>query len=639
MYETEANSRTESASQLPAEALSRFAEMSAGQLLARTALPWSEHCTECLWPACYATCDLYSPRQDGRCRRFVDGMVRIDHPAAPNGYLLKISFKRWGKLWTPGSARLLSAQQAAAAEKWDRRVGSTLVNITLPQPLKTFASGKRYSYKKRVARGSVFGNGHSSSWTANGNGAPTSFVVECFNPNDDAIALSLVMRSDNPQRKIPFQKLLPAAPGFNRFRIPVAEIESIFDLSAPFGVEITRNEIPDGTTLFFGIMDFIREAPKPETSKTATDKPTGEKKEKTVKCVVWDLDHTLWEGILVEDGADKLQLRPGVLEVITELDRRGILLSIASKNNADDALKVLKSFGLDDYFLYPQISWGPKSEGIKAIAKSLNIGVDRFLFIDDSPFELEQVQSTCPGVRVLNASEYLSLPVRKECQAEVTEEASRRRAMYREESVRQEAASGFSGDYFEFLRGCDIKLNIRPMTAATIQRVHELTQRTNQMNFSGNRYDRSVLEQILNTPYLHTFVLECEDRFGSYGAVGFSVVDSREPRMTDLAFSCRIQSKRVEHAFVSYLIRKYTAETGKHFYANYRKTPRNAPSGQVFADMGMEETAVTDGVTSLIFQKDRVDPDDKIIKLIFPDDAAKSQGSRPAPRDEVEARS
>jgi len=537
-------------------------------------------------------------------------MVRIDHPAAPNGYLLKISFKRWGKLWTPGSSHLLSLEEAAAAEKWDRRLGNTLVTIALPQPLKTFVSGKRYSYKKRVAR----------RHAANGD-RPTSFVIECFNPNDATIDLTFVLRSDDPTRKIPFQKLLPAVPGFNRFQVPVSEIEAIFDLRSPFGVEITPNEIPDGTTLYFGVMDFVREAahpqPEPRDAKPATDK---KEKSKSVKCVVWDLDHTLWEGILVEEGADHLKLRPGVVEVVKELDRRGILLSIASKNNADEALKVLKNFGLDEYFLYPQISWGPKSEGIKAIAKSLNIGIDAFLFIDDSPFELEQVQSTLPGISVLNATEYLSLPVRKECQVEVTEEASRRRAMYREESVRQEVASGFGGDYLSFLRGCDIKLHIRPMNAATIQRVHELTQRTNQMNFSGNRYDRSVLEQILGNPDLDTFVLECEDRFGSYGAVGFSIVDKREPRMTDLMFSCRIQSKRVEHAFLSYLIRKYGSDLHRDFLANYRKTSRNAPSGQVFQDIGFEEVQVKDGVTSLLFRKDRIAPDDKIIALNFPAD-------------------
>ena len=631
MYETEANSRSESSSQLPEAILQRFAELG-GRLVARTVLPWSEHCTECVWPTCYTTCDLYSPRPDGRCRRFVDGMVRLDHPGAPNGYLLKISFKRWGKLWTPGSWRFVSADQAAAAEKWDRRLGSALVNISLPQPLKSFVSGKRYSYKKRVARGGVFGGSAPNPRASNGH-QPSSFLVECFNPNAAVVNLSLVMRAESAERKIPFQKLLPAAPGFDRFRIPAAEIQSVLDLRAPFGVEITPNEIPDGTTLYFGVMDFVCEAPRPEPARPAVEAGAGKKEPlKSVKCVVWDLDHTLWQGILVEDGAERLQLKPGVVEVLRELDRRGILLSIASKNNPEEALEVLKKFGLDEYFLYPQISWGPKGEGIKAIARSLNIGLDTFLFVDDSPFELEQVASACPGIRVLHADEYLSLPGRKECQVEVTEEAARRRAMYREDSLRQEAASGFGGDYFTFLRGCDIQLHIRPLTAATIQRVHELTQRTNQMNFSGNRYDRSVLEQILNTPYLDTFVLECQDRFGSYGAVGFSMVDRREPRMTDLAFSCRIQSKRVEHAFLSYLIRRYTSETHRDFYANYRKTPRNAPSGQVFADIGMDEVEVKDGVTSLVFRKERVAPDDNIITLIFSD--------QPGTRDstEVEAR-
>ena len=127
------------------------------------------------------------------------------------------------------------------------------------------------------------------------------------------------------------------------------------------------------------------------------------------------------------------------------------------------------------------------------------------------------------------------------------------------------------------------------MTEENLERVHELTQRTNQMNFSGNRYDREVLRKLLSSPHLDTFVLSCEDRFGSYGVIGFSIVDRREPRMTDLMFSCRIQSKRVEHAFLAHVIRRYIGETGKNFYANYRKTPRNAPSGRVFADLAMEE--------------------------------------------------
>ncbi len=115
---------------------------------------------------------------------------------------------------------------------------------------------------------------------------------------------------------------------------------------------------------------------------------------------------------------------------------------------------------------------------------------------------------------------------------------------------------------------------------------------------------------------MDTFVLSCEDRFGSYGVVGFSIVDRREPRMTDLMFSCRIQSKRVEHAFLASVIRRYIGETGKDFYANYRKTPRNAPSGQVFADLAMEEIEIRDGVSSLRFPKEKEVAEDGVIDVV-----------------------
>jgi FkbH-like protein len=191
--------------------------------------------------------------------------------------------------------------------------------------------------------------------------------------------------------------------------------------------------------------------------------------------------------------------------------------------------------------------------------------------------------------------------------------------MYQVESERQNVAGNFADDYMAFLRHCDIRLNIHPMTEANLNRVHELTQRTNQMNFSGNRYEKSVLEKILSDSHLDTYVLEVEDRFGSYGVVGFSIVDNREPRMTDLMFSCRVQSKRVEHAFLAYVIRKYISLTGKDFQANYRKTPRNAPSGKAFADMMLEEIGTVDGVSHLVFPRSREVPDDGIIAVLAHD--------------------
>ena len=411
--------------------------------------------------------------------------------------------------------------------------------------------------------------------------------------------------------KIPFQALVDVNPGFLRLRVPVDDISRQIDLHMPFEAELIPNDVADGTTLYFGIMDFVSE----QRQSVAKGKTT---KNKAVKCVVWDLDNTLWEGTLVEDGAQGLRPKAGVLQLIEELDRRGILNSVASKNSFDDTWPVLKQFGVDEFVVAPQISWGPKSDSMLAIAQQLNIGLDSLLFVDDSTFELEQVRSACPDVRVLDASDVASILHQPECQGSITEEGANRRKMYQEEGLRQKVAETFSQNYLSFLRHCNLLMTIKPLDRMNLTRVHELTQRTNQMNFSGTRYDRGVLESLLANPHFDTYVIECRDRFGSYGVIGFSVVDRRQPRMTDLMFSCRIQSKRVEHAFLSYVIRRYVSETSRDFWADYRKTPRNAPSGRVFADLGMEEVEGRDGVTCLVFRKDRQVPDDGIVTIATP---------------------
>jgi FkbH-like protein len=603
MYETEANHKVETQDQIPAEVMRSFEHLR-GRIQSRTVLPWGEHCTECVWPTCYTTCDLYSPREDGRCRRFADGMVRIESPSAVNSYLLKIRFKRWGKLWTPGNVRLNPAERAERLEKRDYRIGSTLQRM--PSLIKIKATTTRYAFKKKMA------NSASDSREL-----PTCFLVECYNPEAHEVQLSLTMRATDKHSMMPFQKLIHLAPGFHRVRVSIEEITEFVDLRQPFAIELIPNEEANETTLYFGLMDFVTELPV--SSNTTVSSDTTTKITKKVKCVVWDLDNTLWDGVLVEDGPERIQLKPGIADVIQTLDQRGILHSIASKNNPEEALAVLKKFGLDHYFLCPQISWRPKSQGIKSIAQQLNIGMDSLLFLDDSEFELGEVKTVCPEVQTLNAAQYRTLPDRNDCQVPVTAESQERRKLYQVEADRQSVAQSFSHDYMAFLRHCQIRLTVRPMTEENLERVHELTQRTNQMNFSGNRYDRDVLRNLLSSSDLDTFVLSCEDRFGSYGVIGFSIVDRREPRMTDLMFSCRIQSKRVEHAFLASVIRRYIGETANDFYANYRKTPRNAPSGQVFDDLGMEVTANRDGVLSLRFPKDREVPGDGVIEVAIED--------------------
>jgi FkbH-like protein len=595
MYETEINHRIEYC-QIPLEVTNVLADLK-GRVLARTVLPWSEHCTECVWPTCYSTCDLYSPREDGKCRRFTDGMVRIECPAAVNSYLLKIRFKRWGKLWSPGNIHLHPTAHAGRLERRDYRIGTVLYQLPLPSNIKKVVTGKRYGYKKTLA-----------SRPADNHNLPTSFLLECYNPQAYSIGLSLTIRPVGKEEKIPFQQFINLTPGFHRIRVAVSDIRQVLNIYAPFNIELVPNDIEDGTTLYFGLMEFIQEI----------DPPTVEMA-KTIKCIVWDLDNTIWTGILAEDGLRNVKLKPEIVQIIRTLDERGILHSVASKNDHNEAMRALKQFKIDDYFLCPQISWRPKSESINAIARQLNLSIDSFLFVDDSQFELHQVKASHTTVRVFDALNYQSLPGMKECQVPVTSESKNRRKMYQVEAERLGLAEDFGTDYMAFLRHCQIQISILPMTPDNLDRVHELTQRTNQMNFSGNRYDRCVLESILTTPYLNTYVLSCNDRFGSYGIVGFSIVDSREPRMTDLMFSCRVQSKRVEHAFLSYIIRSCFEGTDKDFFANYRKSPRNAPSGQVFADLRMEDVGTSEGVTSLVFRRNKEVPDDGIITVVAQD--------------------
>jgi FkbH-like protein len=602
MYETEANIEVGSSAQIPDEVMRSFEHLR-GRVRSRTVLPWSEHCTECVSPTCYTTCDLYDARQDGKCRRFAEGMVRIEALSAVNSYLLKIRFKRWGKLWTPGNIRLHSPAEAEKIEKRDYRIGSMLQRLPVPSLIKITATTQRYAFKKRMANAA-----------SNGQQLPTCFVVECYNPESHNVQLSLTMRAKDEHSRMPYQELIHLTPGFHRVRIPMEEITRLIDVQQPFEIDLIPNDEAGETTLYFGLMEFVTEVGVNKESAKETDK-SGKK----IKCVVWDLDNTLWDGVLVEDGTERLRLKADVADVIQELDRRGILHSISSKNNREDALQVVKKFQLHEYFLCPQISWQPKSQAIKAIAQQLNIGIDSILFIDDSEFELREVKAACPEVMVLNAEHYRDLPEMNECKVPVTAESRERRKFYQVEANRQSVAQSFSNDYMAFLRHSQIRVTVRPMTEENLERVHELTQRTNQMNFSGNRYDREVLRKLLSSPYLDTFVLSCEDRFGSYGVIGFSIVDRREPRMTDLMFSCRIQSKRVEHAFLACVIRRYIAETGKDFYANYRKTPRNAPSGQVFQDLSMQEIETRDGVQSLRFPKGREVPEDGVIEVVLQD--------------------
>lgn len=591
MYESESNTTQLPTDVLPVEIREEFTNYS-GTVDKHTVMSWSEHCVECVWPTCYQTCSLYSPRENGNCRLFVDGMIRINVPDSINGYVLKITFKRWGKLWAPGNTYLFKKAKARQIENTDYHISKLINNRLVPKFLRLFITKKYYSIKKRYSR-----------QRKNVDTLPDFFIVECYNPNETKTSTTITFRSDghNNLRSM-YQKGITLPKGFTRVEVPVEEIITYVDLKAPFVIEITHDQQKELTELFFGYMGFIQKGNNNEKKK--------------IKCVVWDLDNTLWNGTLIEDGPDKIKLRDGIMKTILELDQRGILQSVASKNNHDDAIACLKKFKIDEYFLHPQISWGPKSESVQQIAEKLNIGLDTFLFVDDQEFEREEVQSVCGVVRTLDALKVDELLVMPECMHPKTTESSKRRLLYKQEEKRVQAKELFDGKYMDFLKSCSLTLKITSLHSNNLNRVYELAQRTNQMNFSGNRYSLKELELLSEDSSIQTYVLECEDRYGKYGIVGFCAIKKDKPILIDLMFSCRVQSKRVEHAFLAYILKHFLPTSIEGFWVNYKKTKKNSNSARVFEEMQFDIVSESNSNVLLKFPINRKIPDDQIISII-----------------------
>jgi FkbH-like protein len=156
-------------------------------------------------------------------------------------------------------------------------------------------------------------------------------------------------------------------------------------------------------------------------------------------------------------------LRPGVVEILRTLDERGILQSIASRNDHDAAMARLETLGVAEYFLHPRINWSAKGQNVAEIAKALNIGLDTFLFVDDQPFEREEVTFACPEVRTLDSADLSGMLDRPELNPEfITDDSRRRRLMYAADIRRNAAEETFDGPSEAFLRSLDMRFTIGP---------------------------------------------------------------------------------------------------------------------------------------------------------------------------------
>lgn len=294
-----------------------------------------------------------------------------------------------------------------------------------------------------------------------------------------------------------------------------------------------------------------------------------------VKCLVWDLDNTLWDGTLLED--DQVELFDGVLDTIKTLDERGILQSVSSKNDFDLAMARLTELGIAEYFVLPKIGWGPKSESVREIADELRFAPEAVAFIDDRPQERAEVKFNLPEVRCYSDAQVLSLVTLPEFTPKtITTDSRRRRQMYQAGFQRDAERDAFRGPDQDFLRSLEVQLTIGRATEAELGRVEELTVRTTQMNTTGVFYAEETLLAMVADPAHEVLTVTVSDRFGPYGAVGVVVLD-RHPGVWHiklLATSCRVVSLGVGGQILSWLVNE-AERAGVHLLADFRPTERN----------------------------------------------------------------
>lgn len=321
-----------------------------------------------------------------------------------------------------------------------------------------------------------------------------------------------------------------------------------------------------------------------------------------IKCVVWDLDNTLWDGVLAE--TNHVELKRNVTEIIKELDRRGILQSISSKNEHDLAMEKLRKFGLEEYFLYPQINWNSKAKAIDTIAASFNFNSNTFAFIDDQKFERDEVAFHHPEVLCIDAASVsVILDMDRFMPKYMTEDSKNRRILYMHDIVRNEKEQEYVGVKEEFLRTLNMRLVISKAKVEDLKRIEELTVRTHQLNSTGTIYSFDELSEMINLDNYIVLIAQMEDVYGTYGKIGLCVIEEKMDiwNVKLLLMSCRVMSKGVGSVLMDYVMKKAKSR-GKHLLADFIPTDRNRIMYITYRFNGFKEISNCEG--KIVFEAD-----------------------------------
>lgn len=322
------------------------------------------------------------------------------------------------------------------------------------------------------------------------------------------------------------------------------------------------------------------------------------------KCLVLDLDNTLWGGIVGEDGINGIKLGntyPGnaflnFQREILDLYNKGIILAINSRNNEADAMAVLKEHPdmilREKHFASKRINWQDKVRNMEEIAEELNIGLDSIAFIDDSPVERERMKMGLPEVLTIDMPsdpvKYVSV-LRELTDFEIlsfSSEDRQRGEMYLAQVGRKRLQKS-SASLEDFYRSLDMTITIylaKPKDHA-IPRISQLTQRTNQFNLTTKRYSESDISHLIESEDYHVFYARLRDKFGDNGIIGVCIIKENskfEWEIDTYLLSCRVLGRTVETAFLSFIVNVASRESVKSIHGIYVPTKKNQPASDLY---------------------------------------------------------
>jgi FkbH-like protein len=327
------------------------------------------------------------------------------------------------------------------------------------------------------------------------------------------------------------------------------------------------------------------------------------------KVLVVDLDNTLWGGVVGEDGPEGIKLGEGypgsayrgLQQAILQLHRRGVVLAINSHNNPEDADEILTRHPemvlRPEHFAARRINWDDKAGNMLELAEELGLGVESFVFLEDSDAQCERIRQALPEVLVVQQSGDVAARVGQLTSLGVfdslgySEEDRARGAFYRTESQRAQlkrSAPSLEG----YLSSLEMKLRIEPITSANLGRVADLTQRTNQFNFTTPRHTKDSLTAWLAEPGREGHAFRLADRFGDYGLIAVTLLDRQADVATVEAFlmSCRVLKRSVEETILGYLLGRARAMGAARVRGLYRPTRKNGQVAGFYAAHGFRET-------------------------------------------------